>query len=581
MSLSRQRSTCFLLDPPRVEGSDFVEMLRLISYPGAQNLKGEDFDWLCEGSEEVEVFLSWLCSAVDQKNVLTSEQLEAFDALLDSGQPLLESDELQNFCKGPNEAEGDLELEDAKSLEELEAELQSLQTLKAHRLQCRNKLESLGLTFLHNRLSLEKVERQEEKNLSIAKEEISTLNSRCNAALMRLREMVSELGDYHTAKSSPSIFLSSLDLDSFIKLEDTCWEQVEQNARAVLPVKKEDLEKERKAQLEMEKESKRVRTAWSSQKIQLSIALATLNGNKEALNWLDRNAGEQVWDPLRLPLLEREVQLLEAEVESLQMERLPPLICEASAGLCLPAHQGWVQTERQRLARIDQDQAPVTEAILSQLSHLQLVELGLHVEMREHRQTERELRRFKIEMGNLSGEHGRRTLGPRELRAIPPWLPPIRVDSKDHTAVRLSVMLENPSRQKELFPKYETLQRQAGALLQEMTALSSIHHGPLPQTPSLEHDCEELHHRLCCGTRNLQLQEPTLTLAFEALSSGVSQFNQCCLDCLRDLERKKHSIQTSYLEQERQFYVLFYQDPNLLAKLVQDMEQRAKELLTD
>ncbi|XP_077340016.1 HAUS augmin-like complex subunit 3 [Lithobates pipiens] len=579
--LSRQRSTCFLLDSTSVVGSDFVEMLRTISYPGAQDLKGEDFDWLCEGSEEVEVFLSWLCSTVDQKNVLTSEQLEAYDGLLDSGQPLLDADELQNLCKGSSEAEGHWEMEDTKSLEELEEELQSLRSIKAHRLQCRNKLESLGLTFLHNRLSLEKVERQEEKSLSNIKEELSTLNSRCNAAFVRLQEMVTELGNNHTAPSSQSILLSSLDLDGYIRLEETCWEQAEQNARAVLPVKEEDLEKERKVQMEMEKECKRVQTAWCSQKIQLSIALATLNSNRDALNWLDRNAGEQVWDPLRLPLLERDVHTLEAEIEGLQMQRLAQLVCEASMGLCLPAHHGWVQTERQKLARIGQFQAPVAEAILSQLSRLQLVELGLQVEMRAHRQTERDLRTFKIKMGKLSGELGRRILGPRELRTFPQWLPPIRVDSKDHTAVRLSTMLENPSRQKELFPKYEALQRQASAILQELTTLSSIHRGPLPQTSSLEQDCEELHQCLCCGTRNLQLRDPNLTLAFEVLCSGVSQFNQLCLDCLRDLERKKHCIQTSYLEQERQFYVLFYRDPIKLAKLVQDLEQRVKEIQMD
>lgn len=292
--LSRQRSTCFLLDSPSVVGSDFVEMLRNIGYPGAQNLKGEDFDWLCEGKGKVEGFLSWLCSTVDQKNVLTSEQLEAYDALLNSGQPLLEVDELQNLCKGTSEAEGDWKMEDAKSLEELEAELQSLRSIKTHRLQCRNKLESLGLTLLHNRLSLEKVEKQEEKSLSNIKEQLSTLNSRCNAAFVRLGETVTELGNYHTAPSSQSILLSSLDLDGYIRLEEMCWEQVEQNARAVFSVKEEDLEREQKAQIEMEKECTRVRAAWCSQKMQLSIARATLNSNREALNWLDRNAGEQV-----------------------------------------------------------------------------------------------------------------------------------------------------------------------------------------------------------------------------------------------------------------------------------------------
>lgn len=577
-SLTRKRSTCFLPEPQPVHGSDFVEMLRLVGYPGAQDLKGEDFDWLCEGNKEVEFFLGWLCEVVDQRNALSNEQLEAYNTLLESGQPLLESEEVQSLCKGGDKGDGEWEMEDMGSLEDLEAELQSLRALKAHRLQCRNKTESLGLTLFRNRLSLEKSEKELEKTLTHTKDELSTLNSRCNSTLLRLKDMVTELGQHHSNQSTAGIFLSSLDLEGYIRLEDTCWEQVEENAKEVLPVKKEDLEKQRKAQQEMEKESERVRTAWASQRMQLSIALGTLKGNMEALAWLDGCSGEQVWDPQCFPLVERQVQSLEVEVEALQTQRLPGIVCEASLGLCLPAHHGWVQTEMHRLSQVDQSQAPVVEAILNQLSRLHLVELGLQAEMREQRQTERDLRELKVEMGNRSCELAQRILGPRDLRFSPQWLTPLRMDSKDHTAVRLSSMLDNPSRQKELFPKYEALQRQAASLVQELMSLSGVFHGPLPQTTSLEEDCEELHQSLCRGTRNLQLRDPNLVLTLETLSSSVSQFNQWFLDCHRDLERKKMAIQTSYLDQGRQLYVLFYRDPSLLASIVQDLEQRVKDL---
>ncbi|XP_069800268.1 HAUS augmin-like complex subunit 3 [Dendropsophus ebraccatus] len=577
-TLTRKRSTCFLPEPQHIQGSDFVEMLRMIGYPGAQDLKGQDFDWLCDGSDEVGLFLGWLCDVVDERNALSREQLEAYNTLLESGQPLLEADELQNLCKGGHKGDGEWETEDMKSLEELEAEVQSLRTLKAHRLQSRNKIESLGLTLLRNRLSLEKSERELERNLSCTKDKLSTLNSMCNSTLLRLRDVVTELGQCHSPHSTGSIFLSSRDLEGYMRLEDTCWEQVKGNAKGVLPVRKEDLEKQVKAKEEMEKESERVRTAWISQKMQLSIALGTLHGNMEALAWLEGISGDQVWDPLRLPLLERQVQSLEEEVEVLQTQRLPGLVCEASLGLCLPAHQEWMQQEVHRLSLVDLRQVPVAEAILSQLSRLQLVELGLQAEMRQHRLTEQELRGVKLEMGKQSCALAKRLLGPSDLRATPQWLTPLRIDSKDHTAARLSVMLENPSRQKELFPKYEALQRQAASLVQELRSLSDVFHDPLPQTADLEHDCEELHHALSRGTRSLQLRDPDLTLTLESLSSSVSQFNQWFLDCHQDLDRKKLSIQTSHLEQERQLYVLFYRDPSLLASIVQDLEQRVKDL---
>eukprot|EP00079_Xenopus_tropicalis_P019707 XP_012809695.1 PREDICTED: HAUS augmin-like complex subunit 3 [Xenopus tropicalis] len=287
------------------------------------------------------------------------------------------------------------------------------------------------------------------------------------------------------------------------------------------------------------------------------------------------------WDPLMIPSLEREAQSLESEVETLQIQRLPASVCGASLGLCIPAHQGWLHMKQEQLTWVEQVQAPVADALIHQLSRLQLVELGLLAEMKEHRQTERLLRGLINEMGIRNSDLGKRILGPMELRLSSQWLTPLRIDSRDQTAVRLSMMLDDPNNQKELFPKYEALQRRGAALVQELMALNNKLHGCLPQTAGLEQECDELHHCLCRGTPNVQLREPILTVSFETLSSSVSQFNQWCLDCLRDLERKKLSIQTSRLYQERQLYVLFYRDLALLTKTVEDLEKRIEELQLD
>ncbi|XP_053330191.1 HAUS augmin-like complex subunit 3 [Spea bombifrons] len=576
--LSRQRSTCFILENNRVQGSDFVEMLRLIGYPGASGLKGEDFDWLCEGNEEVEQLLGWLCGVVDQRNALSDEQLEAYNDLLASGKPLLQADELQSLCRREGGDDGDLDLEERKTLDELEAEVQSLRNLKTHRLRTRNKLESLGLTFLCSHLSLEKSEKEEEKNLIHIKEGLASLNTKCNAALTRLREVVKELGGLHSPLVAPKLFLSLLDLGGHIGLENTCWGQVEDLSKELLPGRNEEREQKKRLKREIEAEGERVRTAWASQRVQLSLTLGTLHGKEEAFNWVHRTREEQLWDPQQVPSLEREIQSLEAEVEALQTQRLPSLVCEASLGPCLPSHHEWLRAEKQRLKQVEQGQVPLKEAALHQLSRLQLIEMGLHAERRTHRQTERDLQGLRGEMATRATELGRRLQGPRDLWASSQWLSPIRIASKDHTAVRLSIMLNEPTSRKELFPKYEALQHKGALLVQEVASLGGVLHGPLPQVSSLEAECNELYQSLCRGTRNLQLIDPALTHSFEALYTCVSQFNQWCLDCLRDLERKKHSIQTSRLEQERRLYVLFYQDPTALASTIQELEQRVREL---
>ncbi|KAM4019233.1 HAUS augmin-like complex subunit 3 [Anomaloglossus baeobatrachus] len=575
-TLSRQQSASFLQEPQRVQGLDFVEMLCRIGFPGAQDLKGADFDWLCEISEEVERFLSWLCEVVDQRNSLSSDQLEAFDALVDSGEPILKDDELQDLFKGEDIGNVEWEKAEVNTLEEMEAEVQSLRSVKAHRIQTRNKIESLGMTLSQKRISLNQSEKELQRSLNISKEELGNLNSSFNSSLAKLVELINEVGQCHSAQYPGTTFLSAADIEGYIGLEEMCWENVEDVFRGVLPDKSENNETQNAALEGLNKESNRVRTSWASQRIKLSLALGSLHGNMEAMTWLQGRFRDQVLDPLNLPLLEREMQSLETAVQILETQKLPLLVCEASLGLCLPAHNGWLQAEGQRIFQVGRSQHLVADALLSQLSRFQLVELSLQGEMQLHIKTGEDLGDLKTAMGKKASKLVKRLQ--RDQRIMFPLPRPLRIDSKDHTAVRLSMMLFNPSVQKELFPKYEVLQQQVLSLVQEMVSLSMSFLEPLPQTAGLAHYCDELHNSLCRGTRNLQLRDPDLVFAFETLTTSVSQFNQWFLDFFHELEHKKQTIKTSYLEQGRQLYVFFYQDPALLASIVQDLEQRVRYL---
>ncbi|KAM4701934.1 HAUS augmin-like complex subunit 3 [Discoglossus pictus] len=571
MMLSHQRSTCFLLECSRVQGADFVEMLRLIGYPGAGELKGEDFDWLCE-IEEADWFVAWLCGSVDQRNSLSDEQLEAYQALMTSGQQLLDADDLQSLSADDR----DWDMENGPSLEELEEEVQSLRSLRTHRLHSRNKMESLELSLLRNRLSLEKWEKKEEKNLSHVKEGLIALNARGNTALDLLRKMSTEIEELHTARNAPCLFISYLNLKSYMDLEEACFEQVEEWARALLPQKKEDIEKHKQVIKEKEEEAERLRTAWSSQRAQQILAVAAMRGKEEALRWLQSRGEEEKWyDPLKFQSLEREVQSLQEEIDTLQFHQLPVLLTDISVGPCLAIAQRLQDTEERRLAWTEHVQTPVTILAIRRLSRMQLIEMGLYLETKLHQHLERDLQRLKEEMEQKQEELEKRVLG---LRLPSQWLPLIRIDSRDHMAVRLSVILPDPSHQLELFPKYEALQRRATALFQEIVSLKGRLQNPIKQTQQLEQECDDLYRSLCCGTQNLKLRDPNLTLAFEKLSSYVSQFNQSCLDSLKDLENKKQSLHTSRHNKERQLYVHFYKDPTQLVKIIEDLEKRVREI---
>lgn len=67
-------------------GKEFVEILTKIGYPKASELNGEDFDWLFESSED-KSFLEWFCGTVNEQHVLSEEELQDFNRLLESGSP--------------------------------------------------------------------------------------------------------------------------------------------------------------------------------------------------------------------------------------------------------------------------------------------------------------------------------------------------------------------------------------------------------------------------------------------------------------------------------------------------------------
>ena len=53
-------------------GEDFVNLLKELDCPGAQELQGEDVDWLFETSAQN--LMKWICSSITPANILTSEE---------------------------------------------------------------------------------------------------------------------------------------------------------------------------------------------------------------------------------------------------------------------------------------------------------------------------------------------------------------------------------------------------------------------------------------------------------------------------------------------------------------------------
>lgn len=145
-------------------GNEFVETLKKVGYPKADILNGEDFDWLFEDVED-ESFLKWFCGNVNEQNVLSGKELEAFSDLQGSGKPILEGtalDEVLRTCKTFDLKTCKL---DEKEIQKLEDEVHTLQKLNNSKIQRRNKYQIMASETSYKSLALNA--KQEEATLKL------------------------------------------------------------------------------------------------------------------------------------------------------------------------------------------------------------------------------------------------------------------------------------------------------------------------------------------------------------------------------------------------------------------------------
>ncbi len=60
-----------------MSGSEFVDVLRKLSYPGVKSLDGPSLDWLFE-NEVTSPFLDWFCNELQPTNLLTAREVAEY-----------------------------------------------------------------------------------------------------------------------------------------------------------------------------------------------------------------------------------------------------------------------------------------------------------------------------------------------------------------------------------------------------------------------------------------------------------------------------------------------------------------------
>ncbi|CAM5155268.1 unnamed protein product [Natator depressus] len=219
---TRRRSRGFLLDTVN-RGAEFVETLKTV-YPKADALHEKDFDWLFD-CPKTEQFLEWFCNTVGEENVLSPGEVEAYQALLSSGKPILEGEALeqvlQTCCQCP-QLKGAMSEDEAVPLEALEREAQALHSHSACQLRRRNKLQIHVASLKQQLCHLADKERKVGRALRKAQLDLEMENSQTNSILSQVCKAANQLAEWYREAGNGRllVLMSEADLGHYMELEE-------------------------------------------------------------------------------------------------------------------------------------------------------------------------------------------------------------------------------------------------------------------------------------------------------------------------------------------------------------------------
>ncbi|XP_068816498.1 HAUS augmin-like complex subunit 3 [Struthio camelus] len=234
---SRRRSQNFLQYAVN-RGAEFLETLKVV-YPHVGSLCEKDFDWLFD-CPQTEQFLEWFCNTVSEENVLSPAEVEAYEALLAAGKPILEGDALdqvlQTCCQVPQFPSA-IPDDEGPSLEALKQEARELQAYYSRQLWRHNKLQVWAASLQQELKYLAEEEEKEKWVLRKAQMDVEVENFQTTAVLSQISKLTTQLAEWHreVGKGHPPVLLCETDLGPYMELEQLATEAFERFIQQALP----------------------------------------------------------------------------------------------------------------------------------------------------------------------------------------------------------------------------------------------------------------------------------------------------------------------------------------------------------
>ncbi|KAF1478519.1 HAUS augmin-like complex subunit 3, partial [Pygoscelis antarcticus] len=596
-------------------GNDFVETLKKIGYPKADELNGEDFDWLFESSED-KSFLEWFCGNVNEQHVVSEKELQDFDSLLESGKPILEGNALDEVLKTlkPMDSKNSSqeEEEEEEELKKLEDELQHLQKLKQLQIHRHNKLQMMVSANSHMLQTLNSKEEEVHKDLKEGLEVFTAANNKLNNELLSLVDAAKKLASFFTASDSDQgsgphpVFFSQLSLDKYLSQEEQStaaltsyvkthfyqgmseWvEKSHEDSFQLVDISKQVTCGETNEVCEESQEMIRLQTAYicaQHQLIQMQAKEESMNSAIKCAESMlqslkDKDIGKQENLDAKISSLNVEISTIKQEITQINNEELLPLLKENARLLSMPVVKGYLDHQIAQQDYYASRQDEICRHLVRQKASFELIELAYEMELKKHKEISCQLENLVESMKQSSNELQQR------LQVITEQTqhakPRNTISSKDGFSCRLYRLLEGENKKQQLFKTYKSLEQMAQKLkqdcatVQDQLAASSQEQSLL--LSKLKSDVDTLHDALYHGGNQIQLSSRELTEQFHQLEVDLNKLNQLLMDLIADVKSKRNFVESNNLHQmERNLYVYFFKDEDHLKEMVEKLEQQAE-----
>ncbi|NXB53804.1 HAUS3 protein, partial [Leucopsar rothschildi] len=594
-------------------GKDFVETLKKIGYPKADELNGEDFDWMFESSEE-KSFLEWFCGNLNEKHVVSEEELQDFDNL-QRDKPVLEGNALDEVLKTlePTDSTARSQEEDREEEEEvkkLEDELQTLQKLKNLQIHRYNKLQLMVTTNSHVLQTFQSREEEARKNWKEGLEVFTAANEKLDNELQSLIAAVKKFASFFTASDSEQgsdthpVFFSRLSLDKYLSVEEQstaalashikkyfykgtseCAENSHEDSFQLEDFIRQVPFDEADEVCEERQEIARLQAAYicgQNQRIQLQAEEEGMNSvlkcAESLLQSSDKDIGQEENIDAKISSLSAEISAIKQDIGRVNNEKLLPLLKKNAQLLTAPVVKEYLdhQIARQDCYAAIQDK--VGRHLIRQKTSFELIQLACEMEMKKHREISCQLENLVESLKQSTDELQQRlqAIAERTEQAKPRST----ISSEDGVSCRLYQLLEGGSK-KQLFKTYKGLEQMAQKLKQDCAAVQDQLAASAQEQSlllsNLERDVDALHEAFYCGTNQIQLRSPELTEQFHQLEVDLDELNHLLKDLVADLKSKRSLLESNRLHRmERDLYVYFFKDEEHLKEMVEKLEQQSQ-----